>query len=437
MTTDPMNHSAAAWHVLLEEIAAPQTPDYLEAATDRASSRRQRPSWTFPGRWLPMTDIIDIAVRPLPAARLPLRTIGAVLVLLALLVAVLAFVGSRSRVPPPFGVARNGLVTWAEEGDIFVGDPKTGIVKRVVASDDLDRNPVFSRDGTHIAFLRQVPVIAGTFDIVVAREDGSGLQVITPAPITTPDQVEWSPDGSFLLVNDSDGNLARYFIDGRAPEELLKGVHIEPEAFRPPNGAQILYERDDDQRALWVMNLDMTRPMQLFGARAVTCACAYSGPARWSPDGSRVAFAVNIDGLQQRIFTVDADGKNANQLVDEPGLWQESDPAWSPDGSSIAFNRWEGSDAGDWPIRAVGLMTSNGTGAVRPLGIAPTDTGAVLEWAPDGRSIFMLPSTVVDTFNWGDTLDGSVARPTILNVDTGAGTQLDWSVGSASSWQRK
>jgi hypothetical protein len=49
----------------------------------------------------------------------------------------------------------------------------------------------------------------------------------------------------------------------------------------------------------------------------------------------------------------------------------------------------------------------------------------------------MLPSTIVDTFQWGNQLDGSVARPTILDVDTGAGTQLDWSVGSASSWQRR
>jgi hypothetical protein len=34
-------------------------------------------------------------------------------------------------------------------------------------------------------------------------------------------------------------------------------------------------------------------------------------------------------------------------------------------------------------------------------------------------------------------VDGSVARPTLVDVDRGAESQLDWSVGSVASWQRK
>jgi Tol biopolymer transport system component len=435
MSIDPMIRSDAAWHVLLEDLAAPQTPDYLEAAIERASSRSQRPSWTFPGRWLPM---IDIAVRPVPAARLPLRALGAGLLILALLVALLAFVGSPSQVPPPFGLAHNGLVTWAEDGDIFTGDPVTKIVKRVVASDDLDRNPVFSRDGVHIAFLRQVPDIQGTFDVVVANEDGGALHVVTPTPITTPSAVVWSPDGKSILVNEDTGNLTRYFIDGSSPQPLLQGVHIEPDAFRPPNGSQLLYERDDDQRALYVMDVDGGNPVQLFGARTAPCACALSGPAHWSPDGRHVAFAVNIDGLQERLFVIDADGQNFRRLADEAetGLWTEGEPAWSPDGTRIAFNRWRGDDAGNWPAQSIGIVPSSG-GSVTPLGVAPPDDGALIEWAPDGRSILSTPATVADTFSWGNQLDGSVARPTLIDISTGAASQLDWSVGSASSWQRK
>jgi Tol biopolymer transport system component len=433
MTNDPMTRSDAAWHVLFEDLAAPQTPDYLEAAIERASHRSQRPAWTYPGRWLPM---IDIAVRPVPAARLPLRVIGAGLLILALLVALLAIVGSRSRVPPPFGPARNGLVTWATDGDIFVGDPVSKIVKRVVASDDLDRNPVFSRDGSHIAFLRQVPVIAGTFDVVVADEDGGALHVLTPTPITTPSAVVWSADGRSILVNEDTGALTRYFLDGSPEQPLLQGVHIEPDAFRPPDGAQILYERDDDQRALYVMDVDGANPVQLFGPRTAPCACAYAGPARWSPDGKHVAFAVNIDGLQQRIFTVDADGSRAGQLAHEDGRWNESDPAWSPDGATIAFNRWQGDDAGNWPVRAIGIVERTG-GPVASLGVAPADTGALIEWAPDGNSILSTPATVTNTFEWGNQLDGGIARPTLIDISSGAATQLDWSVGSVASWQRR
>jgi hypothetical protein len=37
----------------LADLAAPRTPDYFEVALERAVARRQRPAWTFAGRWLP------------------------------------------------------------------------------------------------------------------------------------------------------------------------------------------------------------------------------------------------------------------------------------------------------------------------------------------------------------------------------------------------
>jgi Tol biopolymer transport system component len=310
----------------------------------------------------------------------------------------------------------------------------------VVATDDIDRNPQFSRDGTLLAFLRQVPMQAGNFDLVVARSDGNAPRVLTPVPVATPEEVEWAPDGRFLLVNEDNGNLTRFFVDGSPPEPLLQGVHIERDAFRPPDGAQILYERDDDQGALYLMNLDATNVVQLFGARTSPCACALSGDARWSSDGRHVALAVNIDGLQQRIFTIGADGQGFSQLAHEDGLWIEADPTWSPDGTRIAFNRWQGTDsgpgAGDWPIRPIAIVDAHG-GVVRPLGVAPESGGAWIEWAPDGKSIMSLPTTVVEGFTWSISANGTVAKPTMLDLETGGATQIAWSVGSVASWQRQ
>jgi len=264
-------------------------------------------------------------------------------------------------------------------------------------------------------------------------------------PVTTPHAVEWSPDGTFLLVNEDNGDLGRYFLDGRAPQPLLQGVHIEPEAFQPPVGTRILYERDDDQRALWTMNVDGTDPVQLFGGRSAPCACAFIAPARWSPDGRHVAFALEAgERGDQRIFTVAADGTAFGQVASETGFWQETDPTWSPDGKSIAFNRRTASNVDDWTsgvdpwsTEALGLISSDGTGPVRSLGINAADAAAIVEWAPDGRSILSLPATVVESFTWSPSANGSVARPTLIDVDTGRSTQLDWSVASAASWQRK
>ena len=419
---------------LLEDLYLGPPPDYRTDVLTVATARRQRPAWSFPRRWLPVSEI---AVRPVAMPALPLRIIGVALLIVATLLAVLVVAGSRQpKLPPPYGMARNGLITWANGGDIFVADPDTNQVRRLVATDDIDRNPQFSRDGSHLAFLRQVPTQAGTFDLVVTDSDGGGAKVLTPTPITTPEQVEWSPDGTYLLLNEQNGDLTRFDVNGSPPSLLMQGVHVEPDAFRPPNGAQILHERADDQRALYVMNLDGTGVYQLFGGRTAPCACAYNGPARWSPDGKHVAFTLNVNGLEgDRLFVIDADGTNFHQLDDEDGLWYEGEPAWSPDGTRIAFNRWQGDDAGGSTVRPIGIVDVAG-GPVASVGVAPADTGAVIEWAPDGRTLMTVSSTVVDTFSWGNQLDGSVAKPVLIDTSTGGSTLLDWSVGSATSWQR-
>ena len=54
-----------------------RTPDYLEAAIERASSRPQRPAWTFAGRWLPM----DLVTTRVPSTRAPMRALGVLLLI--------------------------------------------------------------------------------------------------------------------------------------------------------------------------------------------------------------------------------------------------------------------------------------------------------------------------------------------------------------------
>jgi Tol biopolymer transport system component len=422
---------------LLEDLYLGPTPDYRTEVLSAAVSTRQRPSWTFPGRWLP---VAEIAVRPVAVPQLPLRLVGVALIIAATILAILAVAGSQPKLPPPYGEARNGLITWANGGDIFTGDPLTNEVKRVIATDDVDRNPQFSRDGSHLAFLRQVPTQTGSFDLVVTKADGNDTKILTPVPITTPEQMEWSPDGTFLLVNEANGDLTRFSVDGGSPQRLMQGVHISPDAFRPPAGNQILYVRDDDQGALYMTSIDGPgTPVQVFGARTATCACALAGSARWSPDGRFAAFPVNPDGLQSRLWVLDVETGDARQVDSDDGIWSDGDAVWSPDGSQLAFNRWQqvesGPNTGDWVIRPVGVVDRRG-GPVVGIGVAPVDNGAVLEWAPDGTTILSLPSTVVDTFSWGNQLDGSVANPTMLDVNTHEAHLVDWAVGSAASWQR-
>ncbi len=368
-------------------------------------------------------------------SHMPWRTMG-----LAALVGGALFGGAmltgahRSLVPPSFGVARNGLVAWALGGDIWTGDPVAGTSRAVVATDDIDRNPVFSRDGTHLAFLRQVPSETGYFDLVVTRPDASAPVTLTPIPVAMPDAVEWAPDG-MLLVNEPDGRLTRYALDGKPPVRVLDGVHLEPDAFRPPNGTQLLYERDEEAGALYVMNADGSAASQVFGPRTAPCACPLRGPASWSPDGERLVFGVQFDAVQTRLYVMDAAGGGLRPLTHEAGGWVESDASWSPDGTRVAFNRWQVTDTGELIARSIAVVDIR-TGTMTAVVVAPADEGALIEWAPDSTQILSLPRTLVDAFTRGSGAEGAVARHVLITVANGSSRQLEWSVGSVGSWQR-
>jgi len=55
---------------ILEGISAPRTPDYFDDILGQVGRTRQRPGWSFPERWLPMTALSE---RVATAPRIPMR----------------------------------------------------------------------------------------------------------------------------------------------------------------------------------------------------------------------------------------------------------------------------------------------------------------------------------------------------------------------------
>lgn len=104
-----------------------------------------------------------------------------------------------------------------------------------------------------------------------------------------------------------------------------------------PDGSQIIYRRSGmdkmtDRRTsrLWIINSDGSGHMKL------TDDDKNESSPRWSPDGSRIAFASSAEGNGSEIYVYWVDsGKLARitQLERSP-----SDISWSPDGSHIAFS---------------------------------------------------------------------------------------------------
>jgi len=392
----------------------------------------------------------DIASRPAFAPRVPWRTVGVALVIAAVFLAAIAlYAGThQTKIPPPFGVARNGLVAYTSHGDIYVEDAAQGSITQLTNTPSaIDAEPVFAPDGTRLAYIRpvegSVPLVS---DIVVVKPDGSGLVVVTDEPITgSPKRLEWSPDSrSILATEENDAAVWLFDVSGTKPVEtvLTDGfAYVRP--FRPPDGSAVLIGRvkgGGDTHSVILHDLAT-------GHETVLAADLPNGDgaARWSPDGSQVVYdAVPRDEPDSnRLFVVRADGSGTRKLVTEPGIGLDMDPVWSPDGTEIAFGGYQQQLDLGWLVRPIGIY-SLADGTVRSVGPSlrqvrgqyPTDGDAAagrderfyFDWAPDSRSLIAYPSE-------------AMGHPVVIDTVAGTWRALDPVIDATTfprsqAWQR-
>src|SRR6187401_2725793 len=144
---DALERDLTVW---FDETAMPRRPDYTTEIIQSTAAMPQR-RWMTIERWFPM-NVVEFRRRTFPP--FPWRTAAVLIALIALLLAGLVYVGSQPRLPPPFGLAGNGLVAYAKDGDILTVDPTTGVRNWITAGDDVDALARWSLDGARLAFLR-------------------------------------------------------------------------------------------------------------------------------------------------------------------------------------------------------------------------------------------------------------------------------------------
>jgi Tol biopolymer transport system component len=446
---------------ILDSLAPMRAPEYFDDILGQVDRTRQRPGWTFPERWLPVSAITNrLAVAP----RVPMRpALAIILLILAVFVGTLLLAGSRQRVPPPFGPAANGLLAYADENGAIVSANLDGGAAKTIIPGPGNEHPVFSPDGTQLAYLRVNG--GGTYDIVVAGADGSSPKVITTVPYLRIGHLGWSPDGSTVVaaalgsaeLGSETRLLAFDLAKGGPPAVLTDRIPVVgsfvsldgfngglADLFRPPAGNEFLFVGSGPSGdGIYRQAVSGGAPTAVLTTANTPIVFQDLWGAQWSPDGTQIAVTLlrPDDPNDWRVYVMNADGSDLRQLTSlaTPGtIVVEQHPAWSPDGKQIALMRWfdhrspaEGIEPR--PITIVDVAT----GAEREVGTVETNdhpTGDDTShgslgwgWSPDGSSILETPG------------QGSpdIGRLLVVDAATGAVTRTRFTSSSAPSWQRK
>jgi Tol biopolymer transport system component/serine/threonine protein kinase len=235
--------------------------------------------------------------------------------------------------PAPTPAAAQGLIVFESRRDgnpqLYVGDSASpGTAVRVTNNSAEDTNPVWSPDGSRVAFLSNRD---GNLEIYVMNADGSGQTRLTNNAARDC-CLAWAPNGTqILFVSDRDGNPEIYVMnpDGTNQRRLTDNTFDDAEPVWSPAGTRVAFVSNrDGNYEIYVMNPDGGAQSRL------TYEAVPDRQPAWSPDSTSIAY-VSGEGSAAELWVMFADGSGKFRLTDSPG--EDTDPAWSPAAQSLAF----------------------------------------------------------------------------------------------------
>ena len=363
--------------VYLEARATNQAPEgLLKDALGQIGTTRQRPGWLIPDRWFPAQATFRSVWLTRGSARLVLAAL-----LIAIAVAVVVIVGSQRRLPPPFGLARPGLIAYNWAGHLFVMNADGTGRRQLTFGPNSDFRGTWSPDGTSIAYLSYG--VDRSEALMVVSADGE--RQVTIADRLAPSesgQITWAPDSRHLAfaAAAADHPLSLSHIYGaqadRPGATELGGPGLA--GFEPawsPNGKQIAFMSVDPDDALWLMDADGSNAHRL--TKMPGSGYAFWN-VQWSPDGTRLLFLAGDDDAHD-VWTIKTDGTDERNISNS----QENEwwPAWSPDGAKIAFVRVSYPNQGSFVV-------VNADGSEPEALTGPSVDGNMPIWSPDETKLF-------------------------------------------------
>jgi Tol biopolymer transport system component len=239
--------------------------------------------------------------------------------------------------------SKSTRIAFISNAEIYLMNPDGSNPLRLTNNSANDGSPVWSPDGTKIAFSSNRE--AGYLDIYVMNADGSNQRrLFSDGNNNTP--ASWSPDGTKLL-----------FV-----KQNLSG----------------------SSRELYVMNSDGSNPVR------ITNNTLTEASAAWSPDGSKIAFVDISVGASAGIYVINANGNGLTKLLAGTASAYPSSLLWSQDGTKIIYNWWENSSPQLYVMNADGSNpTKLGSGA----------GGDYLTMSPDGKKLAFFRDNDIFTVN--------------------------------------
>jgi TolB protein len=293
-----------------------------------------------------------------------------------------------------------------------------------------------SRVATHerngrIAFQANVGRLPQVFTI---EPNGSGLRQVTHVPSHDPgaENPVWSPDGTTIAFDAAAGKGVNIFTLSHgthpAPLPLSVGAFNGDPAYSA-DGTQISFDQDTGPAAptvhgIFIADADGSDPRRV--TTGIRTTHAFDTQSQWSPDGKRLVFMSVKNGKQAAVFVVNIDGTGLKRLT--PWSLDAGNPDWSPDGREILFNPyWD-----PHPGKFSNIFSMRPDGSHRTLltHARPGVQSFAPAWSPDGTKIVFDRFTPIGKQNGRLDLftmsrDGTRVRR-VTNMPGAFPTNPDW-----------
>jgi dipeptidyl aminopeptidase/acylaminoacyl peptidase len=307
---------------------------------------------------------------------------------------------------------------------LWIMDTAGGKTVRVGEDAGRGNDPVWSRDGTQIAFSGKLNDQSG---ILLCRADGSSLQFLTATQGSNSsalaglgNQIAWSPDGKRIAFVSATPGPETGIADG---DPMVITRYLYKPTLTEGN------TRFNDNKRLHIFVLDLATKQ----VKQLTDGVYDEHSIDWSPDGTELVFVSNRDSNAEQFFNHDlfalkvSDGSIRRITATESAEYR---PRWSPDGKTIAYQatrrgitdlETQMEDTHVWTVKADGTDP-------RELGRSVDNRQGAPEWSADGSSIY---ATVqergnVRLYRW--PVNGG--KPEVVVDD--AGSVTSFSVGKGS-----